>query len=302
MRLVIALGGNALLRRGEAPDLATQQHNVSAAIVQSVAPLARQHEVVITHGNGPQVGLLALQAAALHGAGITALDVLGAEAQGMIGYLIELALTKALPEREVATLLTLVEVDRNDPAFSVPSKPIGPVYTEDEAKRFAERSGWKMVRDGNLWRRAVASPMPLRVRGVATIRRLLDAGVVVICAGGGGIPVVATPAAGLVGSEAVIDKDLTAALLAEVIGADRLLILTDVPAVWTRWPMTEGTPIHCTTPSTLRRYRFADGSMRPKVEAVCRFVERTGRTAHIGAIEQAGAVLAGDSGTLVRPD
>jgi carbamate kinase len=300
MRVVMALGGNALLRRHESPDVVTQQRNIHRAVGLGVAPIARRHEVVITHGNGPQIGLLALQAAALQGGPAAPLDLLGAESEGMIGYLIGVALANALPGREIATLLTQVEVDPGDPAFETPAKPIGPLYSEAEAARLAGRVSWRMIRDGNFWRRGVASPEPRRIREIDTIRLLLGAGVIVVCAGGGGIPVAVTPAGGLAGVEAVIDKDLTAALLAEAVGADVLLLLTDVPAVWTRWPMAEGTPIRQATPDALRACTFAAGSMGPKVEAACRFVERTGRDARIGAIDQAEAVLEGTAGTLVR--
>lgn len=300
MRIVMALGGNALLRRNEMPDVETQRRNIHRAVELGVAPIARSHDVVITHGNGPQIGLLALQAAALPGVRASPLDLLGAESEGMIGYLIGVALANALPDREIATLLTQVEVDPGDPAFATPTKPIGPLYSEAEVARLSGQVSWRMIRDGDSWRRGVASPEPRRIREIVTIRRLLSAGVIVVCAGGGGIPVTVTPASGLAGIEAVIDKDLTAALLAEAIGADVLLLLTDVPAVWTRWPMPEGTPIHEATPADLRALTFAGGSMGPKVEAACRFVERTGRDAHIGAIDQAEAVLAGTVGTLVR--
>jgi len=301
MRIVMALGGNALLRRGEAPDTETQSRNIHRAIEQAIAPIVREHDVIITHGNGPQIGLLAMQAAAYQAVRATPLDVLGAETEGMIGYLINLALSNALPGREIATLLTQVEVDREDSAFAAPDKPIGPVFAADEMARITERNAWRMMRDGDGWRRAVASPKPVWIREIATIRRLLDAGVVVVCAGGGGIPVAVTPSGRLEGVDAVVDKDLTAALLAEAVGADLLLILTDVPAVWTHWPMTEGTTIRSATAQELRLYDFAAGSMGPKVEAACRFVERTGRAARIGAIDQAKAVIAGSAGTLVTP-
>ena len=298
--VVMALGGNALLRRGESPDMATQQRNVRNAVDTAVAPIVREHEVVITHGNGPQIGLLALQAAAYQGVGATPLDLLGAEAEGMIGSLIDVALMNALPGREIATLLTHVEVDREDPAFSAPSKPIGPIFGQAEMQRIAAETAWAIMRDGDGWRRAVPSPMPRRIREIETIRLLLHAGVAVVCAGGGGIPVIVDAAGGIAGVEAVIDKDLTAALLAEAVDADLLLILTDVPAIWTRWPMAEGTPIRRTTPGELRALTFAPGSMWPKVEAACRFVERTGREARIGAIEQAASVMEETAGTVVR--
>jgi carbamate kinase len=296
----MALGGNALLRRGESPDIKTQIRNIRSAVDTAIAPIARHHDVIITHGNGPQIGLLALQAAAYQGASATPLDLLGAESEGMIGYQIDVALANALPGREIATLLTQVEVDREDPAFLAPTKPIGPVYTQSEMERIVGETAWAVMRDGEGWRRAVPSPTPRRIREIEIIRLLLRAGVVVVCAGGGGIPVTADATSGIEGVEAVIDKDLTAALLAETVDADMLLILTDVPAVWTRWPMTEGTPIRRATPGELRTLTFPAGSMGPKVEAACRFVERTGREARIGAIEQAVAVMAGAAGTMVR--
>ena len=300
MRVVMALGGNALLRRGEAPEADAQRRNVERAVERSVAPVARRYELVLTHGNGPQVGLLALQAAAYRDVRPYPLDVLGAESEGMIGYLIDLALVNALPERDVATLLTQVEVDPDDPAFATPTKPIGPTYSDAEVERLRAERHWVMMRDGAGWRRAVPSPVPRRIREINTIRLLLQAGVIVVCAGGGGIPVIATREGGLRGVEAVIDKDLAAALLAESVDADTLLLLTDVAAVWTRWPMSEGTPVRRATPAELRSHSFAAGTMGPKVEAACRFVERTGRTAAIGAIDQAEAILEGTAGTQVR--
>jgi carbamate kinase len=300
MRIVIALGGNALLRRGEAPQIENQRRNVRIAAA-AIAPIARCHQTVITHGNGPQIGFLALQAAAYHAVRPYPLDLLGAESEGMIGYLLNLALANELRGRNIATLLTQVEVDPADPAFSAPSKPIGPVYSEADARRVASDMGWSMMRDGDFWRRAVASPGPRRIREINSIKLLLEAGVIVVCSGGGGIPVAVTDAGILQGVEAVIDKDFAASLLAEAIGADWLLILTDVAAVWSRWPMHEGAPIGITTPAELRRFTFAAGSMGPKVEAACRFVERTGRRAGIGAIDQARAILQEKAGTLVRP-
>jgi carbamate kinase len=301
MRIVMALGGNALLRRGESPEANIQRRNIQLAVEKSVAPIARRHELVVTHGNGPQVGLLALQAAAYRDVRPYPLDVLGAESEGMIGYMIDLALANALPERDIATLLTQVEVAPDDPAFSAPSKPIGPTYSNAEVEHLFAWTHGAMMRDGAGWRRAVPSPAPQRIREVNTIRLLLRAGIIVICAGGGGIPVIVTGDGGLQGVEAVIDKDLAAALLAESLDADLLLLLTDVPAVWTRWPMSEGTPLHKTTPAELRSHSFAAGSMGPKVEAACRFVERTRRKAAIGAIDQAEAILEESAGTLVHP-
>ncbi|HUZ74178.1 MAG TPA: carbamate kinase [Stellaceae bacterium] len=300
MRVVLALGGNALLRRGEPLEAGVQRRNIAIAVATAVAPIARKHDVIITHGNGPQVGLLALQAAAYPGVRPYPLDVLGAETEGMIGYLIEAALAGALPGRELATLLTQIEVDPDDPAFRTPEKPIGPIYDDIEARRLEREIGWPMMRDGTGWRRAVPSPAPKRIREISTIKLLLRSGVIVICAGGGGIPVVATPH-GIEGVEAVIDKDFSAGLLARSLDADALLLLTDVAAVWSSWPAKDGRPIGRTTPAALRQHRFAPGSMAPKVEAACQFVEMTGRMAGIGSMEEAEAILDGRSGTIIAP-
>lgn len=299
MLVVMALGGNALLRRGEPLEVEVQRRNLTSAVAKAIAPVARRHQAVITHGNGPQIGLLALQADAYKDVKPYPLDVLGAESEGMIGYLIEQALANELPGREIATLLTAVEVDPSDPAFDKPTKPIGPVYDEAEAQKLAAHTRWTLVRDGRGFRRAVPSPAPRRIREINTIRLLVRAATTIICAGGGGIPVVVSADGALRGVEAVIDKDLSAALLAEEIDADALLLLTDVPAVWTRWPKPEGEPIRQATPAALRALTFDPGSMGPKVEAACRFVERTGRTAGIGAMEEAEEVLAGIAGTIV---
>ena len=301
MRLVVALGGNALLQRGEPMDAATQRKNVGNAVLRALAPLANLHELVITHGNGPQIGLLALQADAYSGVSPPPLDLLGAESQGMIGYLIAQALAGALPQRDVAALLTLVEIDPADPAFAAPSKPIGPVYGKAEARRLAQKHAWAIASDGGGWRRVVASPMPQRILGLNPIRTLLRSGVIVICSGGGGIPFAAS-ADQVSGVEAVIDKDRVSALLAEELAADFLLILTDVPGVWARWPMREEPVIEHATPAILQSYRFDPGSMAPKVEAACRFVARTGKRAGIGRIEDAAQILRGSAGTAIVPD
>ena len=300
MLIVLALGGNALLRRGEPPEAEIQRRNLVAAVARSIAPLARRHQVVITHGNGPQIGLLALQAAAYKNVRSYPLDVLGAESEGMIGYLIEQTLASELPGRDIATLLTQVEIDPADPAFAKPTKPIGPLYDEAEMRKLAALTTWTWVRDGTDFRRSVPSPEPRRVLGINTIRLLVRASTIVICAGGGGIPVVVGSDGKYCGVEAVIDKDLSAALLAEALGADALLLLTDVPAVWTRWPKSKGEPIRHATPAKLRTLTFDPGSMGPKVEAACRFAERTGRQAGIGSIDEAESILAGTAGTIVR--
>lgn len=297
MRVVMALGGNALQRRGEPAGPGVLARNLSRA-ASAVAAIARHHEVVVTHGNGPQVGMLALAAEAQGRA--DPLDLLVAESEGEIGYLIERELAARLPSREIATLLTQVEVDPADPAFAAPTKPIGPVYDESEARRLAAERSWTIMRDGEHFRRAVASPEPRRIRELNAVRVLLGAGLVVICSGGGGIPVVAGADGGLRGIEAVIDKDRTAALLAEGLDADALLLLTDVAAVMTRWGDPAARAIAEASPAALGAFRFAPGSMAPKVEAACRFVSRTGRLAGIGALDDASAILEGAAGTVIR--
>ncbi|HEX2376670.1 MAG TPA: carbamate kinase [Gaiellales bacterium] len=295
---VVALGGNALLRRGEPAEASHQQANVRTAAA-SLAVLGETHRLVVTHGNGPQVGLLALQAEAYDDVRPYPLDVLGAETEGMIGYLLDQALLNVLPEgSRVATLLTQTVVDPADPAFAVPSKPIGPVYEPAEGERLARERGWTVRPDGPYVRRVVASPQPADIVEIETIRLLLDAGVLVVCAGGGGIPVTSS-GAGLAGVEAVVDKDLSAALLAEKIGADFLLMLTDVPEVQAGWGTPEARSIRLASPQELRGMDFAAGSMGPKVEAACRFAERTGGRAGIGRLDQAAAILRGEAGTIV---
>jgi carbamate kinase len=298
MLVVLALGGNALLRRGQPLELDLQRQNLAAAVTSGLAPVVRKHRVVITHGNGPQIGLLALQAAAYKDVSPYPLDVLGAESQGMVGYLVAQALSNAVPGLDIATLLTRVEVDPSDPAFAAPTKPIGPIYDEAEMQRLVSHMQWSFVRDAHGFRRTVPSPAPRRIVEIGAIELLVLAGTTVICAGGGGIPV-AADANGLHGVEAVIDKDHSSALLAEEIGADALLLLTDVPNAWSRWPRSGGEPIGVTSVDHLREHRFDPGSMGPKVEAACRFSERTGRFVGIGAIEEAEAILDGRAGTII---
>jgi carbamate kinase len=296
-RLVVALGGNALLRRGEPAEAETQRRNVALAAT-ALARLAEHNQLVITHGNGPQVGLLALEAEAYHAVKPYPLDLLGAESQGMIGYLIVQAL-RAESDASVVALLTEVVVDADDPAFGRPTKPIGPVYTASEAQRLSSERAWDVAADGPHYRRVVPSPEPREIVELDAIEILLRAGSIVVCAGGGGIPVV-RDANRLRGVEAVIDKDLTAALLAERLHADRLLILTDLPYVERGWQTAEAAPIELATPAELRQLAFAEGSMAPKVEAACRFVERSGGEADIGALVELAEVVAGRSGTRIR--
>jgi carbamate kinase len=296
---VVALGGNALARRGEPLDAERQRGRVHDA-ARALAGIARDHRLVVTHGNGPQVGLLALQAAALPGVAPAPLDVLGAESEGMIGYWIEQELSNALPGAEVATLLTQVEVDPGDPAFARPTKPIGPVYPPEEGRRLAAERGWAMAKDRGGLRRVVASPEPRRILERRTIALLVAAGVLVVCSGGGGIPVVRGADGAVRGVEAVIDKDRSAALLAQELGAERLLLLTDVDAVYADWPGPARRPIRSVRAAELDPAAFDTGTMRPKLDAALRFVAAGGRSAHIGALEQAAAVLAGRAGTAIH--
>jgi carbamate kinase len=299
VRVVAALGGNALLRRGEPADAELQRRHVAAA-ARSLSELAREHELVVTHGNGPQVGLLALQSAAYTEVAPYPFDVLGAESEGMVGYLLEQALRNELPGRQVAALLTQVLVDAGDPAFTAPSKPIGPVYDERTARGLAAERGWTVERDGEHWRRVVASPEPRAVVEIDTIRTLVDLHAVVICAGGGGIPVVRDGAGRLHGVEAVIDKDLSAALLALELQADALLLLTDVDGIQLDYGTPVARPLRAATPASLSSLDLPAGSMGPKAEAAGRFVDGGKRFAAIASLESARAALEGDAGTIVR--
>jgi carbamate kinase len=301
MLVVVAVGGNALLERGEVPLAETQEKHVAVA-VEALAPLARENNLVITHGNGPQVGLLANESALDPDLpGPYPLDVLGAQTQGMIGYFLLQAFENALPERQVVSLICQTEVATDDPAFGQPTKFIGPVYSETEGRRLAELRGWQIRPDGSSWRRVVASPEPVSIVELPTIRMLVHAGAFVICAGGGGIPVIRGGDGHLRGAEAVIDKDLGAALLARDLEADALLILTDVANVEVGFGTGAARPIGRTTPAALRAETFPAGSMGPKVEAACRFVEATGKPAMIGRLDEAADLLGGTRGTVVEP-
>lgn len=300
MLLVAALGGNALLTRGQ-PLSAEAQRRAAAAAARALAPAAASHRLVVTHGNGPQVGLLALQEEAYADVPAYPLDVLGAETEGMIGYVLEQELDNVV-EGDIATLLTRMVVDADDPAFTRPTKPIGPVYEETEAKRLAAERGWTVAPDGDRWRRVVPSPEPRRVIQLPVLRMLIDAGVITVCAGGGGIPVIEHPDGTLQGVEAVIDKDLASSLLATQLAADALVLLTDVEAVVHEWGTPFARPIRAASPATLRGMDFAAGSMGPKVEAVCRFVEATGGWAAIGRLDQVAAIVGGQAGTWVTRD
>ena len=303
MRIVVALGGNALLKRGERMDADVQRANVKVA-AKALAPVALEHQLVISHGNGPQVGLLALQGAAYTAVDAYPLDMLGAQTEGMIGYMIEQELGNLLPFIvPFATLLTMVEVNADDPAFQNPTKFVGPVYEKQDADRVAADKGWMFKQDGDKWRRVVPSPMPQRIFEIRPIRWMLDHGTIVICAGGGGIPTMYQPGADrkLQGVEAVIDKDLCSELLARELGAELLVMLTDSDAVYVDWGKPTQRPIHRGSPSSLGGMQFAAGSMGPKVEAACRFAASTGKPAAIGALSELGQIIAGEAGTTVYP-
>ncbi len=307
MRVVVALGGNALLRRGQQLSAENQRAN-ARAVCRALAPAALEHELVISHGNRPQVGLLALQGAAYPAVDTYPLDVLGAQTEGMIGYILEQELGNELPfERPIATILTMVEVDADDPAFADPTRPIGPLYGADEAKRLERGKGWTFKQDGHSFRRIVPSPLPKRIIEIATIAALLRHGAVVICAGGGGIPTKYVddfvPAGRrLVGVEGVIDRDLASARLAIDLEADLLVIVTDVDAAYADWGTPEQRPIHRTTPAALAGHAFAPSSMGPKISAACQFVEETGGGAAIGSIHDIPGLIRGDVGTIVVAD
>jgi carbamate kinase len=300
MRVVLALGGNALLRRGEPLTEEAQRRNARAAAA-AVAAVATRHQAVITHGNGPQVGLLALESEAYKDVPAYGLAALVAESQGMIGFLLQEALRNQLPDACIATLLTSVLVDADDPALKQATKPVGPVYGEKEALRLAAERGWQVRRDGEAYRRVVPSPPPRQLLEMPAVRALVDAGVLLICAGGGGVPFAQDAGGRLTSVEAVVDKDLTSALLAEELKADALLLLTDVGAVLRGWGTLEAEPMPEASIEELRAMRLEAGSMGPKAEAACRFVERTGGLAVIGALADAAAMLEGRAGTIVTP-
>jgi carbamate kinase len=304
MRVVVALGGNALLRRGEPMTAEAQRANCQVA-AKALAPVARQHELVLSHGNGPQVGLLALQAQAYSAVEPYPLDVLGAETEGMIGYMLEQELGNLLPfEVPLATLLTMVEVDPADPAFDNPTKFVGPVYERAEADRLAEEKGWAFKQDGAKWRRVVPSPLPKRIFEIRPIKWMLEKGTIVICAGGGGIPTAYEPdgTRTLGGIEAVIDKDLASELLARELEADVYVMATDVDGVYLDFGTPNQRRLERVTAAELRQYQFASGSMGPKVQAAIQFVERTGGRAAIGALHEIEGIVEGQKGTNVVPN
>jgi carbamate kinase len=301
MRVVVALGGNAILKRGEPMTAERQRENVRVAATAVSRLIEAGHQVIVTHGNGPQIGLMALQDLAYDKELVSPVDVLGAETEGMIGYLIEQELRKLVPPaHEVAALLTQVEVDPGDPAFSAPSKPIGPVYGREEASLLAAKHGWVMMPDGPHLRRAVPSPRPLRILEINVILLLVEHGVTVICAGGGGVPVVLREGHGYFGVEAVIDKDHASGLLALDVGADALLLLTDVDGVYLDWGTGQQRKLAKASPADLDALVFAEGSMAPKVRAATEFVSRGGMMAGIGRLDDALEILSRRQGTIVE--
>jgi len=301
VRVVVALGGNALLKRGEPMTAEVQRANVKVAAL-ALAPIAKSHQLVITHGNGPQVGLLALQGAAYKPDEAYPLDVLGAQTEGMIGYMIEQELGNLLPfEVPFATMLTMVEVHADDPGFKNPTKFVGPVYEKPQADKLAAEKGWVFKEDGKKWRRVVPSPMPQRIFEIRPVKWLLEHGTIVICAGGGGIPTMYEAGANrkLIGVEAVIDKDLCSELLARELDADLFVMLTDADAVYVDWGKPTQKAIRRSTVDALGKMSFAAGSMGPKVDAACRFAKATGKLAAIGALPDLSRILAGEAGTTV---
>lgn len=301
MRIVVALGGNALLKRGEPMTAENQRRNVIIA-AQALAPLAKEHELVISHGNGPQVGLLALQADSYKSLEPYPLDILGAQTEGMIGYVIEQEMGNLLPfEQPLASILTMIEVDPKDPAFRNPTKFIGPVYSEEEAQKMAKEKGWTVKPDGDKWRRVVPSPLPRHIFQLRPIKWLLEKGVIVICTGGGGIPTMYDDQRKLHGAEVVIDKDFASALLARELVADMYIMATDTDAVYLDWGTPDARPLHNITYDDIKDYQFADGSMGPKVLAACWFAQVTGNRGAIGSLADVTKIAAGEAGTIISP-
>ncbi len=302
MRVVVALGGNALAKRGEPMTVDNQRANVRQAC-EALAPVAMDNELVVSHGNGPQVGLLSLQASAYDEESTYPFDVLGAQTEGMIGYFIEQELGNLLPfEKSLATILTMTEVDADDPAMSNPTKFVGPVYTDADAHRLAAERGWTVRQDGVHWRRVVPSPLPRRIFEIQPIQWLLERGAVVVCTGGGGIPTMYAPGEDrkLVGVEAVIDKDRSSAVLAKDLDADLLVIATDTDAVYLDWGTPQARAVADTSPEAIGEIDFPAGSMGPKVEAAAEFARSgPGRTAVIGSLADLTDIIAGTKGTRI---
>lgn len=269
---------------------------------EALAGLARQHELVITHGNGPQVGLLALQNLAYQDVAAYPLDILGAETQGMIGYVIQQELSNALAgEREVAAIVTTTEVDEADPAFERPTKLIGPQYSAQDAAEAAAEYRWTIARDGAAFRRVVPSPAPRRIVQAPLVRMLLENGRLVVCVGGGGVPVKIDGKGRQTGMQAVVDKDLASAALAAELKADMLVMLTDGDYVSENWGTPEQRDILTASPEAIAELSFAEGSMKPKVDAAVRVAKAGGR-ALIGPLERIDDLLERRVGTEIRAD
>ena len=299
MKIVIALGGNALLKRGEPMTAENQRENVKTACAQ-IARVYDGNQLIITHGNGPQVGLLALQNNAYKEVPMYPLDVLGAETVGMIGYMIQQELSNAVPRSaSIATVLTQIQVDPQDPAFQKSSKPVGPVYSKEEADKIAAEKGWTMAPDNDKYRRVVASPKPVNIYGLRPLKTLIENNYIVICGGGGGIPTWVDDAGKQHGAEAVIDKDLASALLATLIDADLFVIATDVDGAYIDWGKPEQKRIALATPDAALAFGFASGSMGPKIEAAANFAKATGKDAVIGALADIEQIVAGKAGTRI---
>lgn len=302
MRVVVALGGNALLQRGQSLNAENQRENIRVAAMQ-LAEVHKHHQLVIAHGNGPQVGLLALMDAAYTAVDPYPLDVLGAETVGMIGYIIEQELGNIIPFKDhIVTVLTQVVVDPGDPAFQNPTKPVGPIYDRVEAEKLRKAKGWSMAADGKHFRRVVPSPKPQRIIELNVIRMLVDNGIVVICAGGGGIPTAYDQDQKLYGVEAVIDKDLASALLSRELDAEMFVMLTDVANVYTDFGTPQQQSILAAHPDALEQLDFAEGSMGPKIQSACQFVRETGKQSAIGKLSDLTGIMSGEAGTLISND
>lgn len=302
MRIVVALGGNALLKRGEPLTSENQRANVRIACEQ-IAKVYGGNQLIITHGNGPQVGLMALQSNAYKAVPMYPLDVLGAESVGMIGYMIQQEMANFVPKDvSLATVITQTEVDPKDPAFQKPSKPVGPVYSKEEADAIAAEKGWTMAQDNDKYRRVVPSPLPTRIFGLKPLKTLIENNYILICGGGGGIPTYYDESGRLCGAEAVIDKDLATALLASSIDADLLIIATDVDGVYLNWGTDQQKAVRAAHPDEIEKIGFASGSMGPKVQAAVNFARNTGKTAVIGELSDIERIVAGEAGTRISKD
>lgn len=307
MKVVVALGGNALQKRGEAMTAQNQRKNVQTAAEQLAKVTHQGHNLILAHGNGPQVGLLGLQNdayARFVDASVTPypLDVLGAETQGMVGYMVAQELANVLPAgTQVSTLLTQTHVDPADPAFTNYTKFVGPVYTKEEAETLAKAQNWQVKPDGEYYRRVVPSPKPKKINELQQIKWLIEHGAVVIAVGGGGIPVMAKDGK-LTGVEAVIDKDLASCLMAKELDAEYFIIATDVKSVFVNWGTPEQKAIKTAHPDAIEAMGFAAGSMGPKVEAACDFARSTGKRAVIGALEDISDIINGKAGTVITTE